>query len=120
VNCKTQSETCLGAPDHSRRLWFRAAGLALLFTVIGLSTFAKNSQYLPKSDPVHYTNIASKMKVAQSPAILDQEPLHIVANLVPPQPDIQTKNPVEDEVLALPSIGITASIQYRSPPPSLV
>jgi hypothetical protein len=95
-----------------------AAVVSLLFAVAIFSTLAKNSQYFPKSNPAHFINIASKMKVAPSPAVLERAPLHPIAKVVLPQPCAPRNHGVEEISLPSPSIGVTVSIQHRSPPSS--
>src|SRR3984885_13796955 len=89
----------------------------MLFAVAGLSTLAKNSQYFPKSNPTHYLNIASKMKVAASRIIVQRDRTSPVANVMPPKPFIPKKHTAEEEAdLPSTSVGVTVSIQHRSPP----
>lgn len=95
-----------------------ATVILLLFAVAGLSTLAKNSQYFPKSNPTHYVNIASKMKVAPTPVVLERAPLYPVAKVIPPQPCAPRNHGVEEITLPSPSIAVTVSIQHRSPPSS--
>ena len=95
-----------------------ATVILLLFAVAVLSTLAKNSQYFPKSHPTHYVNIANKMKVSPSPAVLEREQLCPIAKVVPPQPRAPRNHGVEEISLPSPSIGVTVSIQHRSPPSS--
>jgi hypothetical protein len=96
-----------------------ATVVLLLFGVAALSTLAKNSLYFPKSNPTHYVNIASKMKRASSPVVLEREPLYPVAKVLPPQPCAPRNHGVETISLPSPSVGVTVSIQHRSPPGSL-
>jgi|ERR1700684_3769443 hypothetical protein len=93
-----------------------AAVVLLLFAVTALSTLAKNSQYFPGSSPAHYLNISNKMKSAPLPVILERAPLYPIAKVVPPQPYAPANHGVEEISLPSPSIGVTVSIQHRSPP----
>jgi hypothetical protein len=93
-----------------------AAIILLLFAVAGLSTLAKNSQYFPKSNPTHYVSIANKMKAAASPILLERAPLYPTMKVAPPQPRAPKKHEIEEVALPSPSIGVTVSIQHRSPP----
>lgn len=90
----------------------------LLFAVAALSTLAKSSQYFPKSNPTHYVNVASKMKVAPLAVLSERAPLHPVAKVVPPQPCAPKNHEVEGIPLPFLSIGVAVSIQHRSPPSS--
>src|ERR1700735_3356942 len=58
-----------------------ATVVVLLFGIAALSTLAKNSVYFPKSNPTRYVNIASKMKRASSPVVLEREPPYPVAKV---------------------------------------
>jgi len=89
--------------------------LLLLFTVPTLSTLAKDSWYLPTSNPVHYLNIASKMQVPHCPVVLHKTVLQTVAKFIPLQP-IARANRDHDSEPPKPSIGVTLSLQHRSPP----
>jgi hypothetical protein len=87
----------------------------LLFAVFGLSTMAKNSQYYSRSNPTHYLNISSKMKVSL-PAALDRTPLRPVARFVVPQPAVRFFPAIEDQLPEVPSLSVTLTLQHRSPP----
>jgi hypothetical protein len=88
----------------------------LLFAVPTLTTLAKNSWYLPQSNPGHYLNIASKMQVRHCAVILDQAPLEATAKLErPPQPPARHIREADWEP-PKPSLGVVISLQHRSPP----
>ena len=92
----------------------------LLFAVAGLSTLAKNSQYFPKSNPTHYVNIAAKMKPAPSRVVVQRERLSPVAKVLPPKSEVLNRYAAKEEAnLPLPSVGVTVSVQHRSPPSPL-
>jgi hypothetical protein len=93
-----------------------AAIVLLLLAVTALTTLAKNSQYFSRSHPAHYINIASKMTESHLPAVIDRTPLRPIARFIPPQPETQITQVVRAEIPALPSIGVTVSLQHRSPP----
>src|ERR1700726_2758272 len=109
-------EKAINSSLHLRRClapFVRGALLALLlFAVPALSTLAKNSWYLPQSNPGHYLNIASKMQVPHSPVILEKVPLQAVAKVVPPQP-VARNIPEPDSDPPKPSISVTVSLQHR-------
>jgi hypothetical protein len=92
------------------------AVVLLLLAVTALSTLAKNSQYFPSSGPAHYLNISNKMKGAPLPVLLERAPLYPIAKVVPPQPYSPANHGVEEISLPSPSIGVTLSVQHRSPP----
>ena len=92
----------------------------MLFAVAGLSTLAKNSQYFPKSNPTHYVNIAAKMKPAPSRVVVQRERLSPVAKVLPPKSEVLNRYAAKEEAnLPLPSVGVTVSVQHRSPPSPL-
>jgi hypothetical protein len=87
----------------------------LLFAVPTLSTLAKESWYLPQSNPGHYLNIASKMQVRHCSIILEKTPLEPTAKLAPPQPTTPSIREADAEP-PKPALGVTVSLQHRSPP----
>jgi hypothetical protein len=117
MKIEPQHKGALGQIASDRRLGLKVGVLLLLIAIAGFSTLAKNSQYLTKSNPAHYINISSKMKVNASPALIDRAPLRRpVARFVAPQPQIRVHRLVREEIPPLPSIGVTVSLQHRSPP----
>jgi hypothetical protein len=116
-----RKEKAISSSLHLRSLapFVRGALLALLlFAVPALSTLAKNSWYLPQSNPVHYLNIASKMRVPQVSVVLNKAPLRPIAMLIP-APEVIRSTHEPDLEPPKPSIGVTVSLQHRSPPSSL-
>jgi hypothetical protein len=99
-----------------RRLCLKVGVLLLLIAIAGFSTLAKNSQYFSKSNPAHYINISSKMKVTALPAVTARAPLRHVARFIAPQPRIRMHRVEREEFLPQPSIAVTVSLQHRSPP----
>jgi hypothetical protein len=108
---------CAG-PKRFRRLASQTLLLLLALAIPTLSTVAKNSWYLPQSDPGHYLTIASKMKVAGPPVMLHRGLLEPIARVVPSQPQRGRISRLESEP-AVPWISLTVSLQQRSPPASL-
>jgi hypothetical protein len=111
-----QHEGPLGQRASDRRLGLKVGVLLLLVAIAGFSTLAKNSQYLSRSNPAHYINISSKMKVTASPAVVDHAPLRHDARFVAPQPQVRLHRVEREEIPPLPSIALTVSLQHRSPP----
>jgi hypothetical protein len=97
----------------------RVAIFCLLVALAGLSTLAKYTPYLPKTNPAHYVNPATKMKVAQAPAMFERTPLHPVATVVPPRPTYRPRRQDEPVSPSVQLIGLTVSIQHRSLPPPI-
>jgi hypothetical protein len=89
----------------------------LLFLVAGLATLAKNVQYLPKANSAHYLNCATKMKASQAACEANRKPLHPVARVIPAPPLYRPPRQVEPEIPPIQLIGLTVSVQHRSPPP---
>jgi hypothetical protein len=106
----------IAQPARTRRLYLRVGVVTLLLAIAGFSTLAKNSLYFSRSNPAHYINISSKMTVSHSPVVIDRTPLRPIARFIPPQPEMRVARVVEEEIPARPSIGVTVSLQYRSPP----
>jgi hypothetical protein len=104
------------SPRNNRVVCVRVAVLLLLVAIAGFSTLAKNSQYYSRSNPAHFLNISSKMKVSPTPAILARTPLRPVDRLIAPQPPVKAFPVVEEQAPELPSIGVKISLQHRSPP----
>lgn len=94
----------------------KATILLLLFTVAGLATFAKNGQYYPDSNPAQHVSISIKMNVTHSQVQAAEEPLQPVSRFLPPQPPVQSLQVHVEEASPTPPIGITVSMQHRSPP----
>lgn len=103
----------------ARRGYLRVCVGLLLLAIIGFSTLAKNSQYRSQSDPTHFLNISSKMKVSQAPVVIDRAPLRAVARFIPPRPEFCFTPVCEELVSELPSLSVTLTQQHRSPPPSV-
>jgi hypothetical protein len=116
MNIKPRSPEPTEQAADTRRLCLKVGVVMLLLAIAGFSTLAKNSQYLSRSNPAHYINISSKMKVSHLPVVIERTPLRPVARFIPPQPEMRTASVVQKEIPALPSIGVTVSLQHRSPP----
>jgi hypothetical protein len=102
--------------SRARLVYFRVAVLLLLVAIAGFSTAAKNSQYYSRSNPAHYLNISSKMKVSAAPVTLDRAPLPVVERLIAPTDEIKPYPVVDLEVPEIPSLAVTLTLQHRSPP----
>lgn len=103
---------------RSSRLAFNAGVLFLLIAVLSLSAAAKNSRYLPKSDPGSYISQASRMQQRSTtgecetgiPADTASEPLLAVS--AP-----ESSDPPVDEGAASPRVSaLLCAEQLRSPP----
>ena len=89
----------------------------LLFTVAGLFTLAKTGQYYPKSNPAQHISVSIKMNVAAHSSLeAAEEPLHPVIRFLPPQPPLRPRLIPSDEPSPVVPVGVTVSMQHRSPP----
>ena len=111
-----------GDPDSAvrwRSALKRTALVLLLLAVPILSTLAKDSWYLPQGNTAHYLNPAIKMKVSHAPLLVRWEPPMPTANFFPPPaPTVRVTREVENP--PVPDIGITLSLQHRSPPTAVL
>jgi hypothetical protein len=102
--------------NPSTSILARTAVLLLIFAIAGLSTLAKHSQYLPKSNPTHFFSNATKMNVAHLPALFFAAPNAPIAKVIVHRPAFRRLSPVSSESIDLPQIALTISLQHRSPP----
>lgn len=104
-------------PSAAKRVLSKTSILLLLVGLAGLSALAKHSDYLPKSNPAHYISHAAKMNLEHLSADFAPARVHRVDGLVPPKPERPSVPLVASQKLELPQIGLTVSLQHRSPPP---
>jgi hypothetical protein len=104
--------------NNAGRVLTRITILVLLFAVAGLATGAKNSQYYPHTNSVHYLSSSSKAKVAPAPVLTDRNLLRPVAKVIPLQPAIQTGHENQTEAPPVQQLCVTIALQLRSPPQS--
>jgi hypothetical protein len=99
----------------------QVAVVALLVFLAGFSTLAKNVQYLPKSNPVHYLSIASKMKANSDCAVaeLKLQPAQLSPRLLIPEPVLVLPSFHSREASFVPRVSLIACLQYRAPPITL-
>lgn len=116
MNLGPQLATRFGQAERIRHFHVRVGAVMLLLAIAGFSTVAKNSQYYSNSNSAHFIGVSGKMMLSPLPVAVDQTPLRPVARLLPPQPEMRITQDAGKEVRALPSIGVTVSLQHRSPP----
>jgi len=107
------------ARGSQRPVCQRVAVLFLLVMLAGLATFAKYTPYLPKTSPSHYVNNATKLKLAQSPALHERVPLHPIAIVVPSRPEYRVRRTDVPVAPPIELMGLSVSRQHRSPPTTL-
>jgi hypothetical protein len=111
--------------EHRKLLLIRIAVVMLLASLAGFSTLAKNTQYLPKSNPARFLSIASKMKADCAPVTVEAPPVEprtsvgAIASSLPLKPVAFFRQFEERETQFVELIGICASLQHRGPPVSL-
>jgi hypothetical protein len=101
---------------HPQRILVRAAVLLLLFAVMGLSTLAKEAKYLPKSNPLRHLSKSTKMELVHHPLNIDPSPTPMVSRVVPPQPGLFARLPVQSEGPTSYRIALAVFFQHRAPP----
>jgi hypothetical protein len=104
------------AMTGTKHALIRVTLLLLVFEVAGLAILAKHNQYLPKSDPAHFLSNATKMKVGGSPNLFVPIAAPGVGQIYPPESEFGAIALARPENYSLRQIGITISLQHRSPP----
>lgn len=94
----------------------KTAIVVLLFSVAGLATLAKNGQYYPQSNPVHQVSVTIKMNLAHSPVHITGCELQRAATIVPTRLPMQVLRVASVPAPLVLRIGLTVSMQHRSPP----
>lgn len=105
-------------PRRTRRLWTHLLILVLLVGVAGLSTVAKDSLYHFHSISAQHVTSAVKMQLAHT-QVMDSEPAMPVSLTLPARPEYHRRHWESSKVIFIPSVGITVSLQHRSPPSNL-
>jgi hypothetical protein len=96
----------------------KLAILVLIVGIAGLATLAKDGQYFPISNPARHVSLSTKMNVAYPPVICDHATPREVAPIEEPQsPPPLIVRRTEPRSLPIQSVGLTVSLQHRSPPP---
>lgn len=98
---------------------FKIAGIALLIlAVTGLSLVATHGRFVSQSDPDHFITKIAKMNVAP-PTAFAPPPAYTLSELLPAPAKFSIVAAPEAEWLVVRQIGLTVSLQHRSPPFSL-
>jgi len=98
------------------RLPASTATVLLLLAVVGLSVFARTAKFLPKSNPAHYTEKASKMDRARPPVTPNRATFRPVLGLVPQVSVVRFFRRDSSETRPSTQICLTALDRHRSPP----
>src|SRR5262249_30893990 len=115
---KTVTRKRIVRTSSCKVLVVRATVVALLVFVAGLATLAKNSQYLPKTNPARYLSIASKMKADTdvAPARVSLEPAQPCSRLELHRPVLVLFRINERETPFVQRCGLLVCIRHRAPP----
>lgn len=97
-------------------IFHKFAIILLLLGLAGLATLAKDGQYYPTTNPVRHVSLSTKMNVTHASLVFDREPLEDLARLLTPKPRPAVGRRIEPKPLPIKSVGITVSLQHRSPP----
>jgi hypothetical protein len=106
-----------------RRSGQAAAKIAVVLLLILLAGFAatlKFGLYFPQGDPIGHVAKCNKINVAHAPDTCDSAPVETATEIVPPEPRCETfrREPPPPPIIRM--LGLTLSLQHRSPPPSLL
>lgn len=97
---------------------FRLALLMLACSLVVLAVAAKQSPFLPKSDPAHFLSKAAKMDVGHSPVL--SIPLATrIPDILPSPAEVCATAITPSEEFVSSQIARTLCRQHRSPPFSL-
>jgi hypothetical protein len=94
--------------------------ILLLFTLAGLFTLAKTGQYYPESNPAQHVSVSIKMNVTHPSLKAVEEPRQSLICFLPPQPPPRPQRVQSKEPSPIVPVGVTVSMQHRSPPLALV
>lgn len=100
---------------NPKRILTSTALVLLILAMAALSVTATHGRFLPESDPVHFLYAATKMNVAP-PVVFVPPIVFAFAKVVPLQTSFWTLPRQKSEQFELPQIGLTVSLQHRSPP----
>jgi hypothetical protein len=107
-------------PSDSKRILVKAAILLLLLGVGELSALAKHSEYLPKSNPLHYISKSAKMDALHHSVDFIPSPFYPVGRVVLPPPEFSAVLLDQFETITCRQIDPAASFHHRAPPRTLV
>jgi hypothetical protein len=121
VSCSARNgctQTVSVKTNTQKIVLIRALVVTLLVSLAGLSTLAKNNQYLPKSDSARYLSIASKMKADSdgSPAPIELHPAQPEPRILIPEPVLIVTSVDRWEAPFVPRISLSVCLRHRAPP----
>src|SRR5690348_1421021 len=104
-------------PHRSQRILIKTTVLLLLVGVAGLSTLAKQGNYLPKGNPLRHYSKATKMERVHHPVDFIPVPAQPPSRILPPQPEFSA-TPLLRSGLTFRPTGLSISFENRAPPSS--
>lgn len=94
----------------------RLAVLMLACSLVVLGIAAKQSRFLPKSNPAHFLSKAAKMDVGYSPVASIPLATRATPDFLPAPAETCATAITRPEGIVTPQIGLTLCLQHRSPP----
>lgn len=98
----------------------KIAVLLLLILLAGFAATLKFGLYFPQGDPIAQAAMSNKMDVAHAPATYHAAPVESATEIVPSEARCETfrREPPPPPVNQM--LGLTLSLQHRSPPSSFL
>jgi len=94
----------------------KSAIALLLIAVAGLSVSARYSHYVQKSSQLRFCASVTRVEVDQLPVFLIPAQVTATATIVTPEFEFYYSLLSNYRKIDLPQIGLTLSLQHRSPP----
>jgi hypothetical protein len=102
-------------PDSCKRILTASAAVLLILAVVGCSVTATHGRYQPESDPAYFLYTSIKMNVTP-PVVFAAPPTYASPEVLPAPSNFWMLGADESERLEIRQIGLTVSLQHRSPP----
>lgn len=98
---------------------FRLAVVILACSLVVLAVAAKQSRFLPKSDPAYFLSKAAKMDVGHSPVLSIPLATRAIPDILPSPSEICATAITPSGEFVPSQMGRILCLQHRSPPFSL-
>lgn len=95
---------------------FRLAVFILACSLVVLAVAAKQSRFLPKSNPAHFLSKAAKMDVGHSPVLSIPLATRAIPDILPSPAEVCATAITSSEEFVSSQIARTLCRQHRSPP----
>jgi hypothetical protein len=99
-----------------KRLLAKSAIVLLLIAVAGLSVAARYSPYVHKSSLLRFCASVTRVEADHLPVLLIPARVPLTTTIVTPEPEFRCSLLSTYRKIDLPQIGLTLSLQHRSPP----